>query len=38
MMYDPYHLGQVNDRLENHFVAFRIEDSRRTSAPASLPS
>jgi hypothetical protein len=24
MMYDPYHLGQVNERLENYFVAFRF--------------
>lgn len=31
MMYDPYHLGQVNDRLENHFMAFRIEDKQTQS-------
>ncbi|MDQ5844870.1 MAG: hypothetical protein M3539_06190 [Acidobacteriota bacterium] len=26
MMYDPYHLGQVNERLENQFVAFRVRN------------
>lgn len=28
MMYDPYHLGTVNARLENQFVAFRFENMR----------
>jgi hypothetical protein len=26
MIYDPYHLGQVYDRLENRFFALRIDD------------
>jgi hypothetical protein len=25
MMYDPYHLGQVRERLENHFFAMKIK-------------
>jgi hypothetical protein len=26
MIYDPYHLGQVYDRLENRFLAMRLRD------------
>lgn len=26
MMYDPYHLGQVQDRLENRFIAIQFVD------------
>lgn len=26
MIYDPYHLGKVGDRLENNFFAFRLRD------------
>lgn len=26
MIYDPYHLGQVYDRLENRFFALRLDD------------
>lgn len=25
MIYDPYHLGKVEDRIENHFLAFRLK-------------
>lgn len=34
MMYDPYHLGKVADRLENYFLAFHFED--RNASPGSF--
>ncbi|MGZ6583154.1 MAG: hypothetical protein ACXVHX_02245 [Solirubrobacteraceae bacterium] len=31
MVYDPYHLGQVFDRLENRFFAVRLDDAVEAS-------
>jgi hypothetical protein len=28
MIYDPYHLGKIGDRIENNFVAFRVINKR----------
>ncbi len=28
MIYDPYHLGRVEDRIENYFLAFRIKNQK----------
>lgn len=30
MIYDPYHLGKIGDRLENNFFALRIANSENT--------
>jgi hypothetical protein len=27
MVYDPYHLGKVEDRIENYFMAFKMRDN-----------
>jgi hypothetical protein len=27
MVYDPYHLGKVEDRIENYFMAFKMRDT-----------
>jgi hypothetical protein len=37
MIYDPYHLGKVGDRIENYFIAFRIKRMRddRGDIPSS---
>lgn len=32
MIYDPYHLGKIGDRLENNFFAFRFKNISTTSS------